>query len=269
MRTLSAMLLAAMCPSMVAGHGYVSAPWGRPYGCKLGHNTGCGNVQYEPQSVEGPDRYPETGVADGQIAAAGNPVWAQLSQTGADRWAKHSLATGWNTFEWTFTATHSTRDFRYWITKEGWNPEEPLSRAQFEDGPFCTVNLNGAQGATNRQHECFVPQRTGYHVILSVWDVLDTPLGFYNVIDATFGSGTPTPTAATATPPVTATPPATPTPPATQPPAGNPWHPNWATSTCSNDGTHVSPRDDWGLKATKQECCEAHFDWRLSLCLQA
>ena len=82
MRTFSAVLLAAMCPSMVAGHGYVSAPWGRPYGCKLGHNTGCGNVQYEPQSVEGPDRYPETGVADGQIAAAGNPVWAQLSQTG-------------------------------------------------------------------------------------------------------------------------------------------------------------------------------------------
>ena len=100
-------------------------------------------MQYEPQSVEGPDRYPETG----EIAAAGNPAWAQLSQTGAERWAKHNLASGWNTFEWTFSATHSTRDFRYWITKEVWNPEE-LSRAQFEEGPFCTVTLDGAQGAT-------------------------------------------------------------------------------------------------------------------------
>ena len=36
-----------------AGRGYVSAPWGRPYGCKPGHNAGCGNVQYEPQSVDG------------------------------------------------------------------------------------------------------------------------------------------------------------------------------------------------------------------------
>ena len=41
-----------------------------------------GTTPGEPQSVEGPDRYPETGVADEEIAAAGNQ---QLSQTGAER----------------------------------------------------------------------------------------------------------------------------------------------------------------------------------------
>ena len=39
-------------------HGYVSEPKSRSYLCKLGDNTGCGAVQYEPQSVEGPDGNP-------------------------------------------------------------------------------------------------------------------------------------------------------------------------------------------------------------------
>eukprot|EP00754_Rhynchopus_humris_P045810 Rhum_TRINITY_DN5296_c0_g1::Rhum_TRINITY_DN5296_c0_g1_i1::g.17019::m.17019/K03933/cpbD; chitin-binding protein len=108
MRTASALLMAALCPMTVSGHGYISSPVGRAYGCRTTANTGCGNVQYEPQSVEGPDRYPETGPADGKIASAGgSTAWQQLNAAGASRWAKSSLASGWQTFEWTFTAAHS------------------------------------------------------------------------------------------------------------------------------------------------------------------
>ena len=71
MRTASALLLAAMCPTTVHGHGYISSLFGRAFGCRTKANSGCGNVQYEPQSVEGPDRFPETGPADGAIASAG------------------------------------------------------------------------------------------------------------------------------------------------------------------------------------------------------
>ena len=186
-------------------------------------------MQYEPQSVEGPDRFPGSGPADGAIASAGGSTrWQPLNAVGASRWAKASLASGWNTFEWTFTAPHSTRDFRYWITKEGWNPEAPLTRAQFEDGPFCTVNLNNAKANTNPAHRCFLPARSGYQVILGVWDVADTAASFYNVIDVNMGGGggggqtPPTPPAGTPTPPVTPrpvvpTPPVTPTPPRATP----------------------------------------------------
>lgn len=38
-------------------------------------------------------------------------------------------------------------------------------------------------------HECFVPSRSGYHVILAVWDVGDTSSSFYNAIDVNFDSG--------------------------------------------------------------------------------
>ena len=227
MRTASALLLAAMCPTAVSGHGYISSPVGRAYGCRTRANTGCGGVQYEPQSVEGPDRFPGSGPADGAIASAGaSTAWQPLNAVGASRWAKSSLASGWNTFEWTFTAPHSTRDFRYWITKEGWNPEAPLSRAQFESAPFCSVNLGNAKANTNPAHRCFVPARSGYQVILGVWDVADTAASFYNVIDVNMGGGggqtPPTPPTGTPTPPATPrpvvpTPPVTPTPPRATP----------------------------------------------------
>ncbi|MFP3600027.1 lytic polysaccharide monooxygenase, partial [Chryseobacterium sp. SIMBA_029] len=40
-------------------------------------------------------------------------------------------------------------------------------------------------------HQITVPaNRTGYHIILAVWDVADTTNAFYNVIDVNVTSGT-------------------------------------------------------------------------------
>jgi hypothetical protein len=75
--------VAAMSLSVESfSHGYVSQPGSRSYLCKLGENTNCGAVQYEPQSVEGVDgspRFPIGGPADGTIAAAGSPAWSELN----------------------------------------------------------------------------------------------------------------------------------------------------------------------------------------------
>ena len=93
-------------------HGYISEPAGRPLLCKLGDNTGCGAVQWEPQSVEGPDgspRFPVEGPEDGTIAAAGSPSWSELNAQSPSRWFKHDFAAGYQTFEWTFTANHVSR----------------------------------------------------------------------------------------------------------------------------------------------------------------
>lgn len=40
-------------------------------------------------------------------------------------------------------------------------------------------------------HECIVPEREGYQVILAVWDVGDTAASFYNVIDVKFDGNGP------------------------------------------------------------------------------
>ncbi|WP_051711498.1 N-acetylglucosamine-binding protein GbpA [Andreprevotia chitinilytica] len=171
-------------------HGYMSAPKSRNLLCKEGVNVQCGAVQYEPQSVEGPDRYPETGPADGTLAAAGNSTWAALNEQTVDRWKRTDLNVGPNTFGWTFTAPHRSRDIRYFITKNGWNPNMPLTRAQFEAKPFCTIEMNNAVPDRSVTHTCNVPaDHSGYHVILGAWDVADTAATFYNVADVNIKGG--------------------------------------------------------------------------------
>lgn len=167
----------------VQAHGYVTQPASRGYLCRQGDNTQCGNVVYEPQSLEGADRYPESGPADGTLAAAGLSAFAALNEQTASRWRKLPLQAGLQTFSWRFTAAHSSRDWRYFITKANWNPNLPLSRSQFEASPFCQVDGQNRQPPMQVSHQCQVPQRSGYQVILAVWDVADTPMSFYNVID--------------------------------------------------------------------------------------
>ena len=182
-------LLASSGAADIFAHGYVSEPPGRSYLCKLGDNTGCGAVQWEPQSVEGPDgspRFPVGGPEDGTIAAAGSPSWSELNAQTPSRWYKHDFAAGYQTFEWTFTANHVSRDWRYFITKAGWNPAEPLSRDAFDLDPFCEYDGGMVRPPMVIQHNCYVPEREGYHVIMAVWDVGDTAASFYNAIDVNF-----------------------------------------------------------------------------------
>ncbi len=170
-------------------HGYVSEPAGRPYMCKLGQNTGCGAVQWEPQSVEGPDgnpRFPTGGPEDGTIAAAGSPAWSELNAQTPSRWNKHSFTAGPREFEWTFTANHVSKDWRYFITRPGWDATEPLSRDAFDLTPFCEADGGMVRPPMTVRHSCVVPERQGYHVILAVWDVGDTAASFYNAIDVNF-----------------------------------------------------------------------------------
>lgn len=99
------------------------------------------------------------------------------------------MTSGTNNFTWIFTARHATTSYRYFITKPDWNPNAPLTRAQFDLTPFCTINGNGQQPPATLTHTCNVPQREGYNVILGVWDIADTQNAWYIVIDAQFGPG--------------------------------------------------------------------------------
>ena len=154
-------------------------------------NRNCGAIQYEPQSVEGPDGFPEAGPRDGKIASAETALAAALDEQTADRWVKRPIQSGTQTFEWTFTANHITRDWKYYITKPNWNPNASLSRDSFDLTPFCVVDGNMVQPPKQMDHQCSVPDREGYQVILAVWDVGDTAASFYNVIDVQFDGDGP------------------------------------------------------------------------------
>ena len=60
--------LLALTVGTVNAHGYVALS--RNKKCAEGINVNCGNIIYEPQSLEGPDGWPAVGPPDGQIASA-------------------------------------------------------------------------------------------------------------------------------------------------------------------------------------------------------
>lgn len=166
--------------TVVSAHGYVESPASRAYLCKQNLNTNCGQVQYEPQSVEGKGNFPVGGPEDGKITGGG--IFAQLYDQTTDRWTKLDMETGSQTFTWTLTAPHATKEWKYYITKQDWNPNTPIKRSDLE--LFCSYSDNGKVPEKTVSHNCSVPvDHTGYHVILGVWEIADTGNAFYQAID--------------------------------------------------------------------------------------
>ncbi|MGL4819713.1 MAG: lytic polysaccharide monooxygenase [Bacilli bacterium] len=191
-RTMPVVLCTALglslAPANAGAHGYVDIS--RAQLCRTGANVGCGLVQYEPQSLEALGNFPVGGPADGKIASA-NGAFAPLDEQTADRWTKVQMRGGANTFTWKLTANHATREWKYYITKKGWDPNKPFGRADLE---LIAQIADGGRPPTTVQHTVNVPtDRNGYYLILAVWEIADTPNAFYNVIDVNLNNGDVTP----------------------------------------------------------------------------
>lgn len=190
----SAGFVSTVSANVTLKHGYIDVPPSRAVLCKttipnsnnIKFNKNCGPVQYEPQSVEGLKGFPEGGPEDGKIASGGNETFSALNEQNADRWHKVAMKSGENTFKWTLTAKHSTTSWRFFITKQNWEVNKPLTRNSFDLTPFCQQNDNGKIPTETVEINCNIPERSGYQVILGVWDIADTGNAFYQVIDAEF-----------------------------------------------------------------------------------
>jgi chitin-binding protein len=134
---------------------------------------------------------------DGQIASAGNVAAFELDMPGSG-WAKQAVTSGREVdITWSFTALRLTRRFAYFLTRDDWDCDQPLSRAQFEGQPFCTVenteqpfweNQSALVPQNPTTHRLRLPRREGYQVLLAVWEVADTGNAIYQVIDLDFGN---------------------------------------------------------------------------------
>ncbi|WP_256347729.1 lytic polysaccharide monooxygenase [Pseudomonas gingeri] len=187
-----AMLAALIASQQVAAHGYLSDPPSRAYACQQGLNKDCGGAQYEPQSVgetfkgfpAGTGGNPLQGPVDGRIASGGAANFSALDAQSATRWHLTEIKDRDIQFAWQYTAAHPATRHEYFITRSGWNPNLPLSRASFDGTPFCTVDGGNALPVSGARHACVIPpDKSGQHVILGVWTVGDTDAAFYNVAD--------------------------------------------------------------------------------------
>jgi chitin-binding protein len=186
---LSTLLLPAQSAQ---AHGYLNEPPSRAFACQKGLNKDCGGAQYEPQSVgetfkgfpAGVGGAPLQGPVDGKIASGGIGLFSAMDAQSATRWHQTEIKDRNISFDWKYTAAHPATKHEYFITRNGWNPNEPLKRATFDGTPFCTVDGGNVLPVSGQKHACVIPQdKNGPHVILGIWTVGDTDAAFYNVVD--------------------------------------------------------------------------------------
>ncbi|KAA6217830.1 lytic polysaccharide monooxygenase auxiliary activity family 9 protein [Streptomyces filamentosus] len=190
---LAAVALGVTAASLFAtstanSHGYTDSPISRQKLCANGTVGNCGDIKWEPQSVEGPKGFPTGGPADGTLCAGGNSRFAQLDDPRGGAWPATQVTAGQSyTFRWQFTARHATTNFRYYITKQGWDPNQKLTRAALDPQPFLTVPYNNQQPPSTLSHSGTIPAgKTGRHLILAVWTIADTGNAFYACSDVKF-----------------------------------------------------------------------------------
>lgn len=200
--------VSTMMTEKASAHGYVEKPISRglqgvldrdTFGWSYADNL-YGDVINEPQSLEAPKGFPMHGPKDGEIASAGKVLGSKLDIQTSDQWVKQDMVGGLNSFTWHYTMPHATTKWNYYITKKDWNSNKELTRADFE--PLREVEHDGSLASNNPTHQVNIPtDRNGYHVILATWDVADTPMAFYNVIDVNLkNDGDPEPNPETGLP---------------------------------------------------------------------
>ncbi|MBQ1073610.1 lytic polysaccharide monooxygenase [Micromonospora sp. C31] len=172
-------------------HGYVSGPPSRQALCAQGRVPDCGQIRYEPQSVEGPKglRSCHAGIAQFAVLNDDSRGWPATSVGSSV------------TFTWTNTARHATSSWEYLI-----------------GGTRVAVfNGGGQQPGATVSHTVDLGGYSGRQKVLAVWNIADTANAFYSCVDLQVGGGgnpsptpsptrpapspTPTPTAAPTTPP--------------------------------------------------------------------
>ncbi|MBU2663388.1 lytic polysaccharide monooxygenase [Actinoplanes bogorensis] len=225
--------------SPASAHGYVSSPPSRQALCASGAVANCGQIQFEPQSVEGPK-----GLKSCDGGVAGFSVLADESRN----WPAKAVGSTVD-FSWVLTARHRTSTWEYFIGG--------TRVASIDDG--------GAQPAAVVNHKIDLSKFPGRQKVLAVWNIADTGNAFYNCVDlnvgggSSGGGGTPTqppattpPTKSPTTPPTAAptTPPAPPAGTTTAPPAAGGG--SWAAGTAYKTGDVVT------FNGAKYQCRQSH-----------
>lgn len=200
----------------VSAHGYVTSPKARVLVCYENNvespslpaciaAKAAGNIGfYSPQSIAigGVKDNHQQVIPDGKLCSAGVSGYEGLDLARSD-WPATRVQPGVQEFVWTNTAQHKTMYFRYYITKQGFNPgAAPLKWSDLEQ-----IHQSTPVGQeANSKHLVTLPQRTGKHIVYSIWqrDYSDAPEGFYQCVDVDFGSNNSSSVAASSSTPSSA-----------------------------------------------------------------
>ncbi|MEU6948354.1 lytic polysaccharide monooxygenase [Streptomyces sp. NPDC046316] len=137
-------------------------------------------------------------IPDGKLCSAGNDKYRGLDLARAD-WPASTLASGKHTFRYKGTAPHRG-SFELYVTKDGYDPSKPLKWSDLEEKPFATVT-DPRMESGDYVFDGTIPNKSGRHLIYSIWQRSDSPEAFYTCSDVVFGKDDGGATAPTATAP--------------------------------------------------------------------
>ncbi|MGW0735763.1 lytic polysaccharide monooxygenase [Streptomyces sp. NPDC002851] len=123
-------------------------------------------------------------IPDGKLCSAGNDKYKGLDLPRKD-WPSTKLSSGNHTFHYAGTAPHKG-SFELYITKDSYDPTKPLKWSDLEEKPFVKVTDPKMEGG-DYVFDGKIPQKSGRHLIYSIWQRSDSPEAFYTCSDVVFG----------------------------------------------------------------------------------
>ncbi|MEE1942736.1 lytic polysaccharide monooxygenase [Streptomyces sp. TRM 70361] len=123
-------------------------------------------------------------IPDGKLCSAGRDKYKGLDLPRSD-WPATPLTAGDHTFRYRATAPHKGT-FELYLTKAGYDPAKPLAWSDLEAEPFAKVTDPRLEDGSY-VFSGTVPERSGRHLVYSVWQRSDSPEAFYTCSDVVFG----------------------------------------------------------------------------------
>ncbi|WP_454321059.1 lytic polysaccharide monooxygenase [Streptomyces phaeoluteigriseus] len=226
--TLAATVLSPLLPALLwaaapaQAHGAPTTPVSRVYVCSPDGGSPSGSAacraavaangapftawdNLRVANVNGRDR---STIPDGQLCSGGLPAYRGLDLARSD-WPSTRLTPG-GTLRMTYVSTiPHTGTFEFFLTKPGYDPSRPLTWDDLPERPFAQVKDPALRDGAYRLTAELPADRTGHHVLYTVWRNSSTPDTYYSCSDVVF----PAKAATASSPPPTATGAGSPKPP--------------------------------------------------------
>jgi chitin-binding protein len=133
-------------------------------------------------------------IPDGQLCSGGNPNYSGFDLASTDWPVTHLTSGAGMEFRYNKWAAHPGWFYMY-VTKDGWDPTKPLTWSEMESSPFLVADHPPSVGPTGSVDGYYYwngnlpANKTGRHIIYSVWQRSDSNETFYGCSDVVFDGG--------------------------------------------------------------------------------
>ncbi|EPD66492.1 MULTISPECIES: lytic polysaccharide monooxygenase auxiliary activity family 9 protein [Streptomyces] len=193
-------LLPLWAANPAQAHGAPTDPVSRVYACSPdGGSSGSAACRAAIAANGGPFtmwdnlRVPDVGgrdrqvIPDGKLCSGGLPAYKGLDLARSD-WPSTTLTPGATmTMKYASTIPH-TGTFKLYLTKQGYDPKKPLTWSALAEQPFAAVRDPALTSGAYRITAKLPSDRTGHHVLYTIWQNSSTTDTYYSCSDVVFRS---------------------------------------------------------------------------------